>query len=62
MTALPKIGKPATAALAAAGVTTLEQLAKHSEKELLALHGFGPKAIQLLTPALHKHGLSLRKD
>ena len=62
MTELPKLGKPATAALAGIGVTTLEQVAKHSEKELLAVHGFGPKAIRLLTPVLEEHGLSLRKD
>lgn len=62
MTALPRIGKPATQALAVIGVTTLEQVAKYSEKELLALHGFGPKAIRLLEPVLAEHGLTLRQD
>lgn len=62
MTALPKIGKPATQALTVIGVTTLEQVAKLSENELLALHGFGPKAIRLLEPVLAEHGLTLRKD
>lgn len=62
MTALPRISKPATAALAEIGVTTLEQLAKHSERELLALHGFGPKAIRILAPVLEESGLALRKD
>jgi hypothetical protein len=62
VTALPKISKPAIAALAEIGVTTLEQVAERSEKELLALHGFGPKAIRILTPVLAEHGLSFRKD
>lgn len=62
MTALPKISKPATRALAEMGVTTLEQIARLSEAELLALHGFGPKAITILKPALAAHGLSLRED
>ena len=62
MTALPKIGRPATQALAVIGVTTLEQVAKYSEKELLALHGVGPKAIRLLEPVLAEHRLRLRSD
>ena len=39
---LPKIGAPATRALAAIGVTRLEQLADRSERELLELHGLRP--------------------
>ncbi len=58
MTDLPRISKPATRALATIGVTTLEQVAEHSEKELLALHGFGPKGIRILKPVLAEHGLS----
>ena len=57
---LPKIGAPATRALAAVGVTRLDQLSEHSEEELLALHGFGPRALRLLTEALAEAGLTLR--
>ena len=48
---LPAIGAPATRALAAIGVTKLSQLEGRSEAELLALHGFGPKALRLLREA-----------
>lgn len=48
---LPKIGSPATRALAEIGVTGVSQLAAYSESELLALHGVGPKAIRVLREA-----------
>ena len=51
MTALPPIGAPATRALAAVGVRTLEDLRGRDLTELAALHGVGPKAIRLLTEA-----------
>ena len=49
--ALPKIGAPATRALASIGVTTMSQLPGHTERELLELHRFGPRAIRLLREA-----------
>ena len=50
---LPRgIGAPATRALAAAGLTRLDQLTSFSEAEMLRLHGVGPKAIRLLREAL----------
>lgn len=50
---LPKsIGRPATRALANAGITTLDQVAALSEVELLALHGVGPRAVRILQEAL----------
>jgi predicted flap endonuclease-1-like 5' DNA nuclease len=52
------IGKPALRALAAAGYTHLEQLARVKEDELLKLHGVGPKAIRVLRAALEIQGLS----
>ena len=52
------IGNPARSALAEAGITRLGQLTKISEKELLKLHGVGPKAIRLLREALAIRGLS----
>jgi hypothetical protein len=57
MTDLPSIGKPATRALAALGMTTLEGVAKLSEQELRDLHGVGPKAVDLLCKALADSGL-----
>lgn len=57
---LPKIGAPATRALASIGVSTLRQVAEHDRTELLALHGFGPRAMRILEDALAERGLSLR--
>jgi DNA-directed RNA polymerase alpha subunit len=57
---LPRIGAPATRALAAAGITRLDQVADRTEAELLALHGFGPRALRLLVEALAERGLELR--
>lgn len=54
------IGKPATRALLGAGITTLADAADHSEAELLALHGVGPKAIRILAEAVERQGGSLR--
>lgn len=42
------IGRPATNALLAADITTLKQVSELSDKELLALHGVGPKAVRIL--------------
>ncbi len=55
-----KIGAPARRALENAGYSRLEQLADVSEKELLALHGMGPRALGMLRDALAERGLSLR--
>ena len=58
-TDLPKIGAPATRALIGIGVTQLEQVAEQSETELLALHGFGPRASES-SWRRSAHGLSMR--
>ena len=60
---LPRsIARPATRALESIGVTELNQLTDHSAQELLALHGFGPKALRILRETLGEHGLSLAPD
>ncbi|MFS0700577.1 helix-hairpin-helix domain-containing protein [Cellulomonas sp. 179-A 4D5 NHS] len=58
----PRIGRPALGALAHVGITTLDEVARLSEAELLALHGVGPKAVRLLRESLAAEGLSLRDD
>ena len=50
----PAIGKPALNALHNANVTTLQQIASMTDKELLALHGIGPKAIRILKEHANK--------
>ena len=55
-----KIGQPAQRALKAAGIDTFMQLCDYTEKELLSLHGVGPKAVRLLKDLLVKEGLSYK--
>ncbi|MFI9822787.1 MmcQ/YjbR family DNA-binding protein [Streptomyces sp. NPDC052013] len=55
------IGRPATRALLGAGLTTLDDVARHTKAELLALHGVGPKAVRVLSEALEQRGRSLRE-
>lgn len=54
------IGKTAARELALHGITDLERVATHSRKELLAIHGVGPKAIRILAEALAARGLAFR--
>jgi DNA integrity scanning protein DisA with diadenylate cyclase activity len=56
------IGNPATNALLFAGYNRLEQLTKVSAKEILALHGVGPKAIRLLRETLAEKGMSFANE
>lgn len=60
MDALPKISKPADRALQAAGLRTLQQLARKREDEIANLHGVGPKVMRLLREALADRGLRFR--
>jgi hypothetical protein len=53
------IGRPATGALLAAGYTDLAQLDGMAEKDLLRLHGVGPRAVAVLRAALADRGLAL---
>lgn len=61
-TSLPKTSEPANRALALVGIEYLEDLTKFTEKELLKLHGFGPKALRILKAALQEKGLSFAKE
>jgi hypothetical protein len=53
---------PARRALAEAGYTKLEQLAKVSKAKLLELHGMGPNAIDKLRDALGSIGRSFKDE
>ena len=58
---IDRLGAPARRALESAGIKTLEQLSACSEKELLALHGFGPGSLPKLREALKEKGLAFKK-
>jgi hypothetical protein len=57
-----KLSAPVKRALAMAEITSLENLASYSEKEILALHGIGPSALPMLRAALQSVGLVFRRD
>ena len=56
-TPLPRVGAPASRALTAAGITSLESLTSRTEAEVGALHGVGPFALGRLREALDDAGL-----
>lgn len=57
---LPSVGRPANSALLAAGIDSLAKVAACSRRELLAMHGVGPKAVRILEAALEARGLRFR--
>src|SRR5690606_26690263 len=57
----PEIGKVASRELAANGIHTHEQTKSYSERELLAIHGVGPKAVRIIKEELAKKKLHLKK-
>ena len=56
------IGRPAVRALRAAGITSLREVSRLREVDLVAMHGVGPRALSLLREALAVEGLSFRHD
>lgn len=59
--AFPNIGGPALRALDHAGVRSLAEIARWTERDLAQLHGMGPKAMRLLGEALAAAGLAFRQ-
>ncbi len=57
----PGVSGPALRALASAGIRSMSDLPRLTEKELAALHGMGPKALTLLKSALAARGDQLRQ-
>lgn len=58
---LALMSAPARRALENEGITTLQQLAEYTEKEILKLHGIGLSAIPKLRSALEEEGMSFKK-
>lgn len=55
---LSLLSGPARGALEHAGISTIMQLSQYSEREILKLHGVGPKSIPTLRQALDGAGLT----
>lgn len=54
------MGKVAPRELAVNGITTYEQLTTLTPKDLLKIHGVGPKAVRILREELKERGPQLR--
>ena len=58
---LSNLGAPARRALENKGIATVKQLASHSEKEIMQLHGMGPSTLPKLKAALKDAGLDFKQ-
>lgn len=59
---LDRLSRPAGRALLNEGIDSFEKLAQLTEKEFLALHGIGPKALAPARACLAALGLAFRPD
>jgi DNA-directed RNA polymerase alpha subunit len=57
---LEKLSAPAQRALVNANIKTLEELARHTEREILGLHGIGKNAMAVIKATLEEHALALK--
>lgn len=58
---LSLLSAPARRALENKGITTLQQLAAHSEKDILQLHGMGKASLPILHKVLKAAYLNFKK-
>jgi predicted RecB family nuclease len=54
---LSLLSNPARQALEHEGITTLQKLSSFTEREILRLHGMGPRSMPILRDALQSQGL-----
>jgi predicted RecB family nuclease len=57
---LSLLSAPARRALEREGITTVEQLARYREQDILKLHGIGPSSMPKLRSALQAQGLTFK--
>ncbi len=57
---LAGLSNPAGRGLEQAGIADFDKLASLSKKQLLAIHGMGPKALSVISEFLEQMGLNLR--
>jgi len=59
---LSSLSAPARRALENNGISTLQQLSEHGERDILKLHGMGPGSLPKLKEALKQNGLSFKPN
>ena len=57
-----RIGRPAKSALEHAGLNTLKDISAKQRKQVLALHGMGPKALGIIEAELHARGMAFQSE
>lgn len=57
---LNKLSNPARSALRYEGINNFEKLASLRKKELLSIHGIGPKSLPIVIECLNNVGMKLR--
>jgi len=60
--AFPEVAAPARRALAAAGILTLDDLARARAADLARLHGMGAKGLDILRRKLSVRGLTFADE
>ena len=59
---LSLLAAPARRALENQGITSIQQLSKYSQSEVLKFHGMGPSSIPILKKLLKDNGLSFKSE
>ena len=54
------LSAPARRALQSLGIDSVKKLARHSEREIMALHGMGPASLPKMKAALKAGGLAFK--
>lgn len=58
---LSQFSAPARRALDGVGIKTVKQLAKHTQKEIMGLHGMGSASLPKMKAALKEEGLDFKE-
>ncbi|MFC6331983.1 RNA polymerase alpha subunit C-terminal domain-containing protein [Paenibacillus septentrionalis] len=59
---LSRLSNPARHALEHKGITTLHKLSTFTEREILQLHGMGPRSMPILKEALQSQDLAFKPE
>lgn len=59
---LSRLSSPARRVLEHEGIITLEKLSSFTEREILQLHGMGPRSMPILRDELQSQGLAFKPE